>query len=103
MNKQQRIQEYNLVNKGYNITNIKKMNNETIEAYGKWGASSLNELYANPSNAKKASYKDIINTYNPEIISVQGSCHSYSVILRASNGDILHITKSNNYLIDITE
>jgi hypothetical protein len=104
MSKHDRITEYNRANALYNITDIKRMSTDDIANYKKWGKSSLYELYDRPSDAKVTSYRDILATYDPrEIITVQGSCHSYSVILQAGNGDYLHITKCNNYLIDITE
>ena len=104
MTKAQRIAEYNRANKSYCITNIKKLSKENIQSSKKFGSNSLHECYANPSQAKISSYNDILSTYEPkEIISVQGSSHSYSVLLQASNGDILHITKANNYLVDIKE
>lgn len=102
MTKQNQVKEYNQNNKGYNITNIKKMTSEQLTSYAKYGAGSLFELYQNPSNAKVSSYNDILNTYDPKkIISVQGSAHSYSVVLQAANDDILHITKANNYLVKV--
>jgi hypothetical protein len=62
----------------------------------------LDDLYQKPSEAKKASYNTILRTYNPkQIISVQGACFSYSVLLEAENGDVLHITKDNNYLVKV--
>ena len=104
MNKKQRIEEYNKNNPGYNITGIKTMDLEYIEARRKYGAGSLEDLYKNPSNAKRSSYNSILNRYAPaDIIALQGSCHSYSVLLRAGNGDILHITRANTYLIDVEE
>lgn len=102
MNKQARIKEYNDLNKGYNITNIRKLHGTASDLKNVWCKTSLYDLYANPSDAKISSWNDILATYNPkEIISVQGSCHSYSVILIAENGDLLHITKSNNYLVEL--
>lgn len=102
MKTRERIDEYNKNNAGYYITGIKKMDRESLEARRKWGAGSLNELYARPSDAKISSYNDILNTYKPsDIIAVAGSCSSYSVLLRADNGDVLHITRGNNYLIDL--
>lgn len=104
MNKQQRITEYNTKNRGYYITNIKKMTSEQLASYKKWGVDSLYKLYDNPSNAKISSWQDILATYNPiQIIAVQGSHHSYSVILQASNNDYMHITKANNYLVEVAE
>jgi hypothetical protein len=99
-----RIQEYNEKNKSYNITGIKKYTPEQLDYIKLNSAQSLDELYKNYSDIKRSSYNDIINTYKPrEIISLRGSCFSYSVILIASNNDILHITKANNYLIEVSK
>jgi hypothetical protein len=104
MKKRDRIARYNELNSGYNITNIKKMSNQDIEAYAHGSAKSLDELYTSYSYAKRSSYRDILETYKPkEIHAVIGSNHAYSVLLTAENGDVLHITRSNNYLIDVTE
>lgn len=105
MTKQDKIKQYN-DQTGYNITNTKSMTLNDIQGYGYSFATrtSLQELYKSPSDAKVASYKAILDTYKPlEIIAVQGSCFSYSVMLQAENGDYLHITKDNNYLINIKE
>lgn len=97
-----RIKEYNQKNPGYNITATKRMTASDLEWYQKWGAGSLRELYKNPSDAKVASYNAILRDYKPRrIIGVQGSCHTYSVVLEAGNGDILHITARNNYLVTL--
>lgn len=98
--KREQIEQYNLDNPGYHITGIKSMTKDQLAGYRKYGASSLTELYSNPSQAKKDSYADILRQYNAyNVIRVQGSCHTYSVLLRAGNGDLLHITKGNNYLV----
>lgn len=100
--KAQQVKEYNDNNPGYYITGIKSLSSEQINAYRKYGAGSLDELYKSPSDAKKSSYNKILRDYSPrEIIAVQGSCHTYSVILEAGNGDILHITQQNNYLVKV--
>lgn len=105
MNKQDQIKQYN-EQTGYNITKIKNMTLDDINLYG-YGFNtkySLQKLYKNPSNDKITSYNAILRDYKPrKIICVQGSCHNYSVILQAENGDYLHITKSNNYLINVKE
>lgn len=101
MTKQQRINEYNNLHYKYNITGIMKMTTEQIESRIKYGAKSLDELYKTYSNDKRNSYADILTTYSPNaILGLAGSCHSYSVLLVAGNGDKLLITKANNYLID---
>lgn len=104
MNKQERIAEYNKNNPGYAITNIKRLNQDQIEGYGWNGNKSLYDLYQKPSQAKIDSYNQIFFDYHPnKIIGIQGSCYSYSVLLEAENGDILHITKDNNYLVEVTQ
>lgn len=104
MNKQDQIKQYN-EQTGYNITNTKTMALSDIALYSYRNPNySLDQLYKNPSNAKVTSYKAILDKYKPsEIVSVQGNCSSYSVMLKAENGDYLHITKSNNYLINVKE
>lgn len=97
-----RIKEYNQNNPGYNITATKRMTEQDLAWYEKWGARSLDDLYKNPSDAKRSSYNAILRDYKPRrIIGVQGSCHTYSVVLEAANGDILHITARNNYLVTV--
>lgn len=101
MTKAQRIKEYNDNNKGYNITGIKKINNEHLQWLNVNGAKSLDELYQSYSDAKRSSYNNILNTYKPKkIIGLQGSSMTYSVTLVAENGDTLWITRNNNYLVE---
>lgn len=103
MKKQERIAQYN-EQTGYNITNTKKMTREQLQYQKINSYKSLQELYKNPSDYKITSYRDILQKYQPiEIIGVQGSHFNYSVLLQADNGDYLHITKSNNYLINVKE
>jgi len=100
--KAKQVEKYNRKYPTYNITGIKNVNSEWLEASNdsNYNCKSLYELYDNPSDAKISSYKDILNTYKPkQIISVRGSGFSYSVLLVAENGDTLHITKLNNYLV----
>lgn len=100
--KAERVKQYNQANRGYNVTGIKKMTVEELQYIRLNEPKSLDELYSSYSDAKLRSYNDIMSTYKPqEIIAVRGSNHSYSVTLVAENGDILNITKSNNYLIEI--
>jgi len=103
MNKSQRIEQYNKENKNYNITGIKKLRKQHLDYARVNFAKSLDELYSSYSHAKKASFEEILNTYKPEIIGLQGSSMAYSVYLMASNGDTLWITRDNNYLVDVTE
>lgn len=97
----QRIEEYNNLYPSYNITGIKKLTTDQIESYIIYGSRSLDECYQSYSDAKRASYEEILQTYNPNaILAVQGSTFSYSVLLVANNGDKLLITKGNNYLVE---
>jgi hypothetical protein len=101
--KQDKIKDYNDINSGYAITGIKKMSKTSINYNKVHGYKSLYELYKTYSDAKHSSYQAILATYNPEILRVNGNSMTYSVLLKASNGDILHITRCNNYLIEVTE
>ena len=100
LTKADRIKEYNRVNPDYNITNIKAMRADNLG----WSGSntSLFELYDKPSDEKIEIWEELLETYKPSrIYSVQGSGWAFSVVMRADNGDVLHITKGNNYLIDV--
>ena len=102
MTKADKIKAYNeLYN--YHITGIKKMTAEQLNNYKRYNQyNSLYELYQKPSQAKIDSYNNIFTDYEPkEIISIQGNCMTYSVILIAKNGSVLHITRDNNYLIEV--
>lgn len=100
MTKREQVEQYNLNNPGYHITGIKTITAEQLAGYRKYGASSLYELYNNPSEAKMNSYAELLHQYDyDEVISVRGNSMTYSVLLRAGNGDLLHITHANNYLV----
>lgn len=102
MTKAQRIKEYNELNKDYCITGIKKVNKEHLQWLELNGSKSLDELYNSYSNAKRSSYEDILKTYEPiKIIGLVGSSMTYSITLQAKNGDILWITRDNNYLVEV--
>ena len=104
MTKAERIKEYNTVNRDYNITGIKKIERQYIDWSRVNHAKSLDDLYQSYSDAKRSSYRDILETYRPlEIIGLKGSSMAYSVYLKASNGDILWITRDNNYLVDVID
>lgn len=104
MTQAQQIKEYNAKYYGYNITGIKKCSIEELNWARKHNAKTLDELYNSYSDAKLTSYNDILETYEPlEIIGLQGNSMSYSITLVANNGDILWITKSNNYLVEVRE
>lgn len=100
--KAERIKEYNNNNPYYFITGIKKISKESLDYQKLHFAKSLDDLYQSYSDLKDISYKKILQTYRPiEIIGLQGSSMTYSVTLVASNGDILWITRDNNYLVDV--
>lgn len=102
MTKAEQVKQYNAEH-NYQITNIKKMTAEQISWYVKYGSKSLSEHYNKPSYAKQDSYNWILRTYKPkQILAVQGNSMTYSVLLVADNGDTLHITKANNYLVQVT-
>ena len=102
MTKAQRIKEYNQINKGYAITGIKKLPRESLRYQEINFPKSLDELYQSYSNAKRASWDWIQQTYQPaKIIGLQGSCMTYSVTLVASNGDTLWNTRDNNYQVEV--
>jgi hypothetical protein len=107
MSKAQQVREYNEVNsaysdKGYGITGIKELPKEYIQWMRVNAAKSLDELYASYSDIKRNSYREILDVYEPlEVIGLQGSWAQYSVTLKASNGDILWVTKCNNYLVKV--
>lgn len=104
MTKQERVREYNAINKGYNITGIKKLRKDHLQYAELNYAKSLDELYNTYSDAKRSSFNDILVTYKPsKIIGLQGSSMTYSVYLVADNGDTLWITRCNNYLVNIEE
>ena len=98
--KADKIKQYNLDNKGYNITNIKKMTEEQL-AYYKNGNTELRDIYDRYSEAKRESFDWIKRTYKPTVLGMVGSSHAYSVVLVADNGDTLWITRDNNYLVEV--
>lgn len=101
MTKAERIKAYNELYPRFNITGIKKMTEDEIESRVQWGGRSLRDVYKRPSDAKLETYDDLIEQYNPKsILAIQGNSQSFSVLLVAWNGDTLHITKDNNYLVE---
>lgn len=102
MLKSEKIENYNLEYPSYKITGIKKMNKKSINYSKVHGNKTLSELYNSYSDIKRSSYQAILATYKPQILDVSGNNMMYSVLLKADNGDILHITRANNYLIEVT-
>lgn len=101
MTKTERIEAYNELYPRFNITGIKKMTEDEIESRIQWGGRSLRDVYKRPSDAKLEAYDDLIEQYRPKsILAVHGNSQSFSVLLVAWNGDTLHITKDNNYLVE---
>ena len=104
MTKAKQLQAAREAHPSYHITGVKTMTQEQIDAYEKYSSKSLDELYTKPSDAKQASYSEILLTYEPRTIhAVQGSAHSYSVLLTTRDGVTMHITKANNYLVTVTK
>lgn len=100
----QQVEEYNKNNPGYYITNIKNTTPDQIAGAIKYGSKSLQECYKSPSDRKISSYNGIIKRYAPaQVLAVQGSCQQYTVLLRAGNGDILHVTHGNVYLVNVED
>lgn len=101
MTKAERIKAYNDLYPGFNITGIKKMTENEIESRIQWGGRSLRDVYKRPSDAKLEAYDDLIEQYRPKsVLAVNGNSQTFAVLLVAWNGDTLHITKDNNYLVE---
>lgn len=102
MTKQERVKAYNNLYEGYDITNVKKMTQEQVNGWKSWGVGSLYELYKRPSQAKLDSWDKLVEQYEPqEVLGFTGNSMTYSVMLVAKNGSLLHITRSNNYLVEV--
>jgi len=100
--KAQQVRDYNELNKNYAITGIKEVSKDSLQYMRVNAAKSLDELYSSYSDIKRRTYREILDVYAPlEVIGLQGSSMQYSVVLKASNGDILWITKANNYLVRV--
>jgi hypothetical protein len=104
MTKEEIVRRYNERYPSHKITGVKFMSAEELVMRSTHSAKSLAEVYAKPSDTKVASYREILETYKPrEIFSVLGGSHMYSVLLMAENGEVLHITKDNNWLVVVGE
>ena len=100
----QKIAEYNQANPGYAITNIKSTTKAGLDYMRSWQGrcTDLYDLYQKPSSYKREAWNDNLIDYQPrEIISVQGNAMTFSVWLVANNGDVMHITRDNNYLVTV--
>lgn len=99
--KAQKIKHYNIDNPTYHITNVKKLTAQALEYY-KNDYKSLDDLYKSYSNLKRASWQNILRDYQPRtILGMSGNSMTYSVMLVANNGDVLHITRENNWLVEV--
>ena len=100
--KAQKLAEARELYPRYNITGVKTMTQAEIESREAWGKKSLDDVYANPSEAKRSSYASLMRQYNPQqVIAVSGNSMVYSVLLVAENGMVMHITRDNNYLVEV--
>jgi hypothetical protein len=100
--KQDFINKYNQKNPTYHITGLKKLEVDSLEYAKTHHPKSLDELYSSYSDAKYSSWRKILEDYKPQsIIGLQGSSMAYSVKLIAENGDVLWITRNNNYLVEV--
>lgn len=97
----QRVQAARELYPSYNITGIKVMTKAEIQSRSHYGAVSLEDLYARPSEAKQSSYRALMRQYLPqEVLAVSGNSMTYSVLLIAENGLLMLITRDNNYLVE---
>lgn len=102
MTKQERIKAYNELYEGYHITGIKKMTQQQVNSWKQWSEYSLEDLYKRPSDRKIQSNRELLAQYEPqEVLGYTGNSMTYSVMLIAKNGSLLHITRDNNWLVEI--
>lgn len=102
MTKSEKVMAYNELYPDYHITGIKKMTQEQINSWKAWSEHSLDDLYKRPSQAKVNSNRELLDRYEPrEVLGYTGNSMTYSVMLVAKNGSILHITKGNNWLVEV--
>jgi len=90
----------------YAITGIKSTTKDELRARASspYSHKSLDELYQKPSQAKREAWDWIEQTYEPRnIIDVSGNCMAFSVLLETRDGVTMHITRDNNYLVEVTE
>lgn len=91
MTKAKQLQQARELYPSYNITGVKTMTQGQIDAAEKYGSHSLDELYTKPSDAKQASYNDILRTYQPRTIhAVQGSAQLLCAIDDERRRDYAH-------------
>ena len=90
----------------YDITGVTSMTREQLRARAAspYSNKSLDELYQKPSQAKREAWDWIEKTYEPrDIIDVSGNSMTFSVLLETEDGVTMHITRANNYLVEVTE
>lgn len=102
MTTKEKLKTYQELYPDYHITGVKKMTLEEIKSREHYGYDSLYELYDKPSEAKDSSYRELLERYNPQsVLAVTGNSMAYSVLLVAENGVTMHITRDNNYLVEV--
>lgn len=103
MTKAQKIKQYKDKYPSYDITGVKSISNDMLEDIkgNKWAVQDLYDLYDKPSRAKQQAWDWILDTYKPVVYSVQGNSNSFSVWLNTPDGEIMHITKDNKYIVEV--
>lgn len=94
--KAQKLASYKTLYPDYDITGVLQGNPYTN------GNTSIYDIYANPSDAKIRAFNQVIKQYQPdEILSVAGNCQTFTVTLKTSKGVMMHITRANNYIVEL--
>lgn len=102
MTKAQRLEHFRALYPQLHITGVKTMTSEQVKNFSWYGYTTIEEVYKRPSEAKRYIWDKLMRLYNPiEVYGVNGSSQTFSVLLRAENGVVMHITKGNNYLVEI--
>lgn len=90
----------------YDITGVTSTTREHLRARAAspYSNKSLDELYRKPSQAKRQAWDWVERTYEPRnIIDVSGNCMTFSVLLETHDGVTMHVTRANNYLVEVEE
>lgn len=102
MRKAQRLEHFRALYPKMSITGVKSMTEEQIKNFSWYGYTTLEEVYKRPSKLKEQAWGWVMDTYRPlEVYGVNGNSQTFSVLLQADNGVIMHITKDNKYLVEI--
>lgn len=102
MTKAQRLVHYRELHPKMYITDVKSMSEEQIKNFSWYGHTTLEEVYQRPSKLKEQVWDELMARYSPiEVYGVNGNSQTFSVLLRAENGVVMHITKGNNYLVEV--